>query len=622
MKISKKMALLFTLISIIIITFISGLIQDRIEKSEILEDKLIQKNILKLHNMIDFNSDYLKKIAYEFQENLILSKLIEDRNKNGLNKNFSDSDFMEELKLSNFLVFDKNKKLLYGKSYDISSNETLDVSNDLIEFFQTKDINKYLNTNKEIFYMTIDYEKSIFNIKEIKNKKSETIGYLYFSRAIDSYFLSDISDVLQDYVSLINSVSFDEFKSIKNKKITIEYKTIKIDNNYLFTYMKYFDEFTNKNFYISIKSKRDIYQEVKSNMNFILYSVSIFFLLIIVIFYVFIKIFFSDRIIKISNKVKKISENNKLEIIIKDQYNDEISFLAKKLNEMLISIDMKQHEKLKKERDFLESVLDTQQNIIMITNGDKIQSVNKKFIDIFTSEDNFLSNIALIDSATQKNLLNIAQYYSSKNIPAKFQLRNDNHFYFTFDVSKLDMGKYLICMNDVSTLNKKISHLEVKATIDGLTKILNKVAIKDMCEVWIDTKEFHLLVFDIDFFKKINDSYGHLCGDYILRDAIKNIRNIISKKDYIGRIGGEEFMILLDETDKEHAINIAQRIRQHIEDTIFDYASNLLKITISVGITKNILTKDNYETIYERADKALYAAKRTGRNKVVYGEEK
>jgi len=618
MKISKKMALLFTLISIIIITFIAGLIQNRIQKSEILEDKLIQKNILKLHNIIDFNSQYLKKIAYEYQENRTLINLIKISDKKKIYEYFQNSNFMEELNLSNFLIFDKNKEFLFGKNYDISSNELLNVSNELIDFFKTKNINKYIDTTKEIFYMTIDYEKSIFHIKEIKNKKSEIIGYLYFSRAIDSHFLSDISDVIQDYVSLINSVSFQKFKSIKNKKVNMEYQTINTNDTYLYTYMKYFDESTGNNFYISIKSKRDIYQEIKSNMNFILYSVSICFLLIIIIFYIFIKIFFSDRIIKISNKVKKISEDNKLEIIISDQYNDEISFLAKKLNEMLISIDTKQHEKLKKERDFLESVLNTQQNIIMITQGDKIQSVNKKFIDIFTSEDNFLSNIALIDDNTQKNLLTIAQYYSSKNIPAKFQLMDNDNFYFTFDVSKLDMGKYLICMNDVSTLNKKISHLEVKATIDGLTKILNKIAIKGMCELWLETKEFHLLIFDIDFFKKINDNYGHLCGDYILRDVVKNIKKIISKRDYIGRIGGEEFMILLEEKNKENAINVAQRIRKNVEDTIFNYGSNLLKITISIGITKNILTKDNYETIYQRADEALYRAKNTGRNGVIY----
>ncbi|PLY08768.1 MAG: hypothetical protein C0626_13060 [Arcobacter sp.] len=621
MKISKKMALLFTLISLIIITFISGLVQNRIQKSQILEDKIIQRNILKLHNIIDFNSEYLKKIAYEFQENERLRDIINKSDHAQLKTYFSDSNLMEELNISNFLIFDKDKKFLFGKSYDISSNEMLSVSTELINFIKTKDIKKYINKKKEIFYMTTDYEKSIFDIKEIKNRNTQTIGYIYFSRAIDSHFLSNISDVLQEYVSLINSVDFDKFNTIKNKKLNIKYKTVNVDENYLFTYVRYFDEFENKNFYFSIKSKRYIYQELKSNMNFILYCVSICFLLIIMIFYIFIKIFFSDRIIKISNKVKKISENNNLEIIIKDNYDDEISFLAKKLNEMLLSIDIKQHEKLKKERDFLKSVLDTQQNIIMITQGDKIQSVNKKFVDTFTSEDNFLSNIVLVDNNTQKNLLNIAQYYSSKNIPAKFQIMGDDNFYFTFDVSKLDMGKYLICMNDVSTLNKKISHLEVKASIDGLTKIFNKVAIKDMCEVWIDTKEFHLLVLDIDFFKKINDTYGHLCGDYILKDAINNIRKIISKKDYIGRIGGEEFMILLDEKNKENAINIAQRIRQNIENTIFDYGNNLLKITISIGVAKNILNKDTYETIYERADKALYKAKDEGRNRVIYEKE-
>nr|WP_319214715.1 GGDEF domain-containing protein [uncultured Trichococcus sp.] len=173
-------------------------------------------------------------------------------------------------------------------------------------------------------------------------------------------------------------------------------------------------------------------------------------------------------------------------------------------------------------------------------------------------------------------------------------------------------------------IKRLLDQANAAAVTDELTKIYNKRYIierlpVDMVKSHLENQPISLLMADIDHFKKINDTYGHLAGDYIL----KEVAGILGKKtrqdtDWIARFGGEEFMVCLTNTDKEIAMAIADGMRKAIEDTVFSYNGEKIRLTSSFGL--HTLTGEemiDYETLIHCSDKKLYEAKKTGRNKVI-----
>jgi diguanylate cyclase (GGDEF)-like protein len=123
---------------------------------------------------------------------------------------------------------------------------------------------------------------------------------------------------------------------------------------------------------------------------------------------------------------------------------------------------------------------------------------------------------------------------------------------------------------------------------------------------------------DIDHFKKINDTYGHKCGDLVLKKLAATCQQVLREVDIIGRIGGEEFAILLPETDKEQAIEVAERLREAIGNAEVAIENGRpVRFTASIGVTSLTGEDKNMDVLLNIADKALYQAKNAGRNKVV-----
>ena len=125
---------------------------------------------------------------------------------------------------------------------------------------------------------------------------------------------------------------------------------------------------------------------------------------------------------------------------------------------------------------------------------------------------------------------------------------------------------------------------------------------------------FSLLMLDIDYFKNVNDTYGHDVGDYVLKELCSTIKNMIRKTDIFGRWGGEEFLLILPNTNKDEAISIATKIRNIIENHKFDY---IPQVTISIGVSV-YNEKSRKEIFLKKVDDALYKAKSSGRNCVEY----
>lgn len=125
-----------------------------------------------------------------------------------------------------------------------------------------------------------------------------------------------------------------------------------------------------------------------------------------------------------------------------------------------------------------------------------------------------------------------------------------------------------------------------------------------------------VIVLDIDFFKQVNDTYGHLGGDFILKHFAEKIRSRIRSVDILARYGGEEFCCLLPETPNEEALKLGESIRTIIEESFFDYNGTVIRITVSQGVAELLPESDTPEIFLNRADSALYVSKETGRNKV------
>lgn len=160
------------------------------------------------------------------------------------------------------------------------------------------------------------------------------------------------------------------------------------------------------------------------------------------------------------------------------------------------------------------------------------------------------------------------------------------------------------------------------ANVDDLTGALNKKAVTEIIhEEYARSVSkqtpLTLLVFDIDHFKKTNDMFGHPAGDYVLKETCGLIKNRMTRqKDALGRIGGEEFTLVLRETPLRIAVEVAERIRSTIEKNNFTYDGKQIPVTISIGICSLDSTIKSPEDLISTADKALYDAKNQGRNRV------
>lgn len=174
---------------------------------------------------------------------------------------------------------------------------------------------------------------------------------------------------------------------------------------------------------------------------------------------------------------------------------------------------------------------------------------------------------------------------------------------------------------EARSLKESLKQASTEAMTDALTQLPNRLAYDRRFEVeyarWHRNKEpLSLLVWDIDFFKKINDSYGHKIGDKTLVIISKLLSKYCREMDFVSRFGGEEFTMLLSNIRSNAALVLAEKIRRIIEKTGFNYAGKAIHITISCGIAE-LQASDNKETLFERADKALYEAKKKGRNQCV-----
>lgn len=194
----------------------------------------------------------------------------------------------------------------------------------------------------------------------------------------------------------------------------------------------------------------------------------------------------------------------------------------------------------------------------------------------------------------------------------------DEHVLRDGDLIKIGrtIFKFLTGGNIENAYHEEIYRL---TTVDGLTQIYNKRYFMEVLDREIGRahrygRELSLIMFDIDHFKKINDTFGHLAGDHVLKHLASVIKSRIRRDDIMARYGGEEFAIVLPEIDNYNARHLAEKIRRLVERTVFKFEDTQIPVTISIGVATSHADVGSPEELLKVADEKLYDAKRGGRN--------
>ena len=238
-----------------------------------------------------------------------------------------------------------------------------------------------------------------------------------------------------------------------------------------------------------------------------------------------------------------------------------------------------------------------------------------------------LANIAILDSSISKTHFQIQKEEDGLYI---LDLRSTNKTYVNNEML-VPYKKYLLKNNSQIRSGNIVlkflaqGNLEIfsnrqvfnRSHTDSLTGLSNRAALKIKGpEFFKSDRSFCIISLDIDHFKKINDQYGHLAGDYVLKKVSKKMQELVRLGDIAFRYGGEEFCIFT-RSPYNVAIGMAERIRLEIEKKVFKFKNEEIKITLSLGVTSSNGSDKSWQDVYSRADAYLYKAKNSGRNRVV-----
>ncbi len=263
----------------------------------------------------------------------------------------------------------------------------------------------------------------------------------------------------------------------------------------------------------------------------------------------------------------------------------------------------------------IQKILDSQNNLLVVTHGNTIEYANKKFLEYFS-----IKSIEDIKERKQYSFDLISMkvksfeelYEYANNQEQKVMIGKDT---FLVKATLLEKRYKLFTLTNVTQLDNINQVLQGKVDFDPLTGVYRKQYFDERLKNEFKKNDnFILAVIDIDNFKNINDTYGHLVGDKVLKEFAQIIKNNLRKEDMIARWGGEEFLVFVKCDDEKMVLRKFEHIRQLVKSHTFTTTGSL---TASFGVTLP-RNGDTIDTIYKRADEALYRAKKLGKDRVVY----
>ena len=221
-------------------------------------------------------------------------------------------------------------------------------------------------------------------------------------------------------------------------------------------------------------------------------------------------------------------------------------------------------------------------------------------------DDYVRARLALIQNGTQSAM----------------QLKVSDGRILNFQAKILPDGGRMITFDDITELVRSADQLRVLATVDDLTKLPNRRHFLESLKSEFSRAQQHdrplsVLMIDADDFKRINDRHGHSAGDDVLRAMAERCQAAVRRSDLVGRLGGEEFAIVLSDTDMPDALQTAQRLCRGVAAEPFTVDGDKLHVTVSIGVAARRSQHSDPDDLLRFADRALYAAKANGRNCVI-----
>jgi diguanylate cyclase (GGDEF)-like protein len=239
---------------------------------------------------------------------------------------------------------------------------------------------------------------------------------------------------------------------------------------------------------------------------------------------------------------------------------------------------------------------------------------------------NTIMDVRTLSSSLNKGELD-KLVYNKGFILANMKALQSNLRHLTWQTKKIaegDFSQKVDFLGDFSEsfnkmtdkLRENSQRLTKLATFDPLTQIPNRRSLDDFLERTFETcDKFCVFFIDIDFFKKVNDTYGHDAGDLVLVHLSDILKKQFRTTDFVGRYGGEEFVAILPDATLDIASNISERLLRTVESTPATTTKTVINLTISIGISSRLPEDSSYHDVLKRGDQALYAAKNGGRNR-------
>jgi len=312
---------------------------------------------------------------------------------------------------------------------------------------------------------------------------------------------------------------------------------------------------------------------------------------------------------------------------------------------LLFSLAIRHHYK-RRLNNVIQSFLNAHDNIMVLVSSQEITMINNAGLKVFGYEslESFrLSHADIsdffidIDSDNKaynkdKRIEYITKYTYGKKWVELISKKGTRHVrvkifskedsldhYYQIRISKLDADDtYSLTFTDISELEANRIRIKHDSEFDPLTKIYNRVKVNEvLSQLTFSVKKHNhdltLILFDIDHFKRVNDTYGHNAGDSVLKELSSLVKGLLRNGDIFARWGGEEFVVLLQDIPMIEGAKLAERVRREIDAFPFDVVKN---VSCSFGVTQ-FKSSDTEHTFFERVDNALYEAKENGRNQVV-----
>ena len=312
------------------------------------------------------------------------------------------------------------------------------------------------------------------------------------------------------------------------------------------------------------------------------------------------------------------------------KYFFELNILNDSIHDLIDKRKEKENE-IFYQKDFLQLVFDAIPECSITSDGIKMINVNKKTLDFFGYENfealhsehfcicDFFEEEEGFVTKEIKGMKWTEYILDNPGIYHALVMKDNKRHIFEIGVNRLEKKiEFLVVLKDVTRMEEELELIQYQIEHDPLTGIYNRKKFNDL--LFLEVKRYHrkkqpfsVVILDIDHFKNVNDTFGHLVGDDVLIGLSSHILQHKRETDVFARWGGEEFVLLLFDTSKENAFVFLERLRKSIEEKVFPTVGG---ITCSFGVTQ-YKDNDTLDVLFERCDKALYEAKESGRNKVI-----